>query len=566
MITCAQCKNAFEITDQDRRLAEQFAVPERVQCFECAQKQLLCRRNTRTLYARKCDFTGEDMISIYPSDSQYKVYKSDIWYSDKWSPFDYGRDIDFSQPFFEQFDELQRAVPWIGLLNMQAVDSDYCNNTYGNTRCYLVFGGDHNTDCMYGELGMRNKDTLDCDLGNDNELCYEVMSSFSCYNSRFIYDSKNCNDCAYVIDCASCSDCILCTNLKNKQYCIENTQYDKDKYIERKKELLNGSYNQQQENFRRFLELKRHAIVKYAHLITCEDSTGDYLKSCKACVNTFDGSQSENMKDIIFTSLGSDCFYSSMIGDKSELVYNGISTYNVHRALFSHFVVDSSNIEYSYLVMNSKNIFGCAAMNHGEYCILNKQYKPDEFHALRARLIEHMKKTGEWGAFFPPPISQFGYNETVAHQYFPLSKEEALAQGFRWQDNLPGTRGKETVALSHIADRVDDAPDSFSKEILECVDCGKKYRILSQELAFYKKIHETIPRKCPDCRYVTRLKMRNPHTLWHRRCMCEKTDHDHDRGMPGEAGSACQRKFETSYSPDRSEHVFCESCYQKEVV
>ncbi|MDP2630652.1 MAG: hypothetical protein Q8P56_04545 [Candidatus Uhrbacteria bacterium] len=555
---CSQCKKEFEVTDQDRRLGEQFAVPERTCCFECTQKQLLCRRNTRTLYARKCDSTGEDMISIYPADSPFKVYKSDIWYSDKWSPFDFGRDIDFSRPFFEQFDELQRAVPWLGLLNMQAVDSDYCNNTYGNTRCYLIFGGDHNTDCMYGELGMRNKDTLDCDLGNDNELCYEVMSSFNCYSSRFVYDSKNCNDCAYVIDCASCSDCILCTNLKNKQYCIENMQYGRDEYFERKKQLLSGSYEQQRKNSQRFLELRGDRIVKYAHLITCEDSTGDYLKSCKASANTFDGSESENMKDIIFTSLGRDCFYSSMIGDKSELVYNSISTYNVFRALFSHFIVDSSDVEYSCLVMNSKNIFGCAAMNRGEYCILNKQYTPDEFHAMRARLIEHMKKTGEWGEFFPPSLSQYGYNETVAYQYFPLSKEEALSQGFRWQDNLPGTRGKETVAPGLIPDMVDDAPDSFSKEILACADCGKNYRILSQELAFYKKIQEALPRRCPDCRYVARLKIRNPHELWHRQCMCDQSGHEHvDR---------CTIEFETSYAPNRSERVYCEACYQKEVI
>lgn len=558
MKSCKQCGGQFEINEKDRELAAQFGVPDRTYCFECNQKQLLCWRNARVLYRRKCDFTGEEMISIYPENSPYKIVKSDVWYSDTWSPFDYGRDIDFSRPFFEQFDELLHSVPWIGLMNMKSVDSDYCNRTYGNTRCYLIFGGDHNTDCMYGELGMRNKDTLDCDLGNDNELCYEVMSSFNCYSCRFIYDSKNCNDSAYVIDCMSCSDCILCTNLKNKQYCIENKQYTRDEYCERKKALLNGSYAQRQSNMKRFLELKSNRIVKYAHLITCEDSTGDYLKSCKSCINTFDGSESENMKDIIFTSLGRDCFFSSMIGDKSELVYNSISTYNVYRAIYAQFVVDSSDVEYSYLVMNSKNIFGCATMNHGEYCILNKQYKSEEFHALRARLIEHMKKTGEWGEFFPTRISQFGYNETAAHAYFPLSKEGALAQGFRWQEKMPGTRGKETVRADTIPDMISETPDSFSKETLACIECAKNYRILAQELMFYKKIHEAVPRQCPDCRYAARTAMRNPHKLWHRQCMCEKADHGH--------AGRCPTEFETTYSPDRPELVYCEQCYQKEVV
>jgi len=558
MKTCKQCHTPFERAEEEWHRMEQFSVPEPEYCFLCIQKQLLCTRNARTLYRRKCDFSGEEMISIYPSESPYKIYKSDIWYSDKWSSFDYARDIDFSRPFFEQFDELLHAVPLIGLLNMKAVDSDYCNSTYGNTRCYLIFGGDNNTDCMYGELGMRNKDTLDCDLGNDNELCYEVMSSFDCYNCRFIYDSKNCNDCAYVIDCASCSDCILCTNLKNKQYCIENKQYSKDEYSERKKHVLNGSYAQQQANMRRFLELKADRIVKYAHLITCEGSTGDYLKSCKSCINTYDGSESENMRDVVFTSLGRDCFFSAMIGDKSELVYNSISTYNVHRTILSNFVIDSSDVEYSYLVMNSSNIFGCAAMNHGEYCILNKQYKPDEFKKLRTRLIEHMKKTGEWGMFFPPKISRFGYNETAAHQYFPMTKDAVVAQGFRWADTLPGTYGKETILPTDIPDCIDSVPEHCAKEVFACVGCGKNYRILPQELSFYKKIHEAIPRKCSDCRYAARLKIRNPHHLWHRQCMCEKNGHGHtDR---------CAIEFETTYAPERTESVYCEPCYQKEIV
>jgi hypothetical protein len=36
-----------------------------------------------------------------------------------------------------------------------------------------------------------------------------------------------------------------------------------------------------------------------------------------------------------------------------------------------------------------------------------------------------MKQTGEWGEFFDTSLSPFGYNETVANEYYPLSEEEA---------------------------------------------------------------------------------------------------------------------------------------------
>jgi hypothetical protein len=46
-----------------------------------------------------------------------------------------------------------------------------------------------------------------------------------------------------------------------------------------------------------------------------------------------------------------------------------------------------------------------------------------------------MQSTGERGEFFPPSVIPFAYNESVAHDYFPLTKEEALARAYKRQDN-----------------------------------------------------------------------------------------------------------------------------------
>ena len=56
---------------------------------------------------------------------------------------------------------------------------------------------------------------------------------------------------------------------------------------------------------------------------------------------------------------------------------------------------------------------------------------------LVSQIREHMTKTGEWGKFFPPTLSPFGYNETIANDFFPLEKEEALKRGFKWSDYEP---------------------------------------------------------------------------------------------------------------------------------
>ncbi|MDO8574209.1 MAG: hypothetical protein Q7R86_01120, partial [bacterium] len=220
---------------------------------------------------------------------------------------------------------------------------------------------------------------------------------------------------------------------------------------------------------------------------------------------------------------------------------------------------------------------GCVSMKNGKYCILNKQYSPSEYKTLKEEIKSHMLKTGEYGEFFPPKLSPFGYNETQGQVYMPFnSKEEAIKEGWKWEDTLnSGTFGKETVILENIPDSITDIQDSFLKEIIACSNCNKNYKITPNELNFYRKESIPIPRLCPDCRYRDRLNLRPPRKLWHRACMCLSSEdpakgggyqsykntatHFHGEGK-------CPNEFETSYSPDRKEIVYCEQCYQAEVV
>jgi hypothetical protein len=50
---------------------------------------------------------------------------------------------------------------------------------------------------------------------------------------------------------------------------------------------------------------------------------------------------------------------------------------------------------------------------------LNKKYSKEDYETLLPKIIDHMKKTGEWGEFFPMEISPFKYEETKAVDYFP---------------------------------------------------------------------------------------------------------------------------------------------------
>jgi hypothetical protein len=207
---------------------------------------------------------------------------------------------------------------------------------------------------------------------------------------------------------------------------------------------------------------------------------------------------------------------------------------------------------------NSKNLFGCIGLKHRKYCILNKQYSAEQYEVLVPAIIEHMRKTGEWGEFFPGAGSQFAYNETIAHDEFPLSKENTENAGWRWAElSTEEPAVSRVIAASQLPDSIDDIPDPSSAVLakesdivnwaVKCEATGKLFRIIHLELDFYRSRGLPIPRRSPEQRYRERLTLRNPRRLWNREC------------------TKCQKQMATSYSPERSERVYCEECYLKEV-
>jgi hypothetical protein len=64
---------------------------------------------------------------MYSPDKPYKIYDQKIRWSDSWNAMDYGKEYDFTKPFFEQFKELYQYIPKISLTNTGSENSEYVN-------------------------------------------------------------------------------------------------------------------------------------------------------------------------------------------------------------------------------------------------------------------------------------------------------------------------------------------------------------------------------------------------------------------------------------------------------
>ncbi|HAI99013.1 TPA: hypothetical protein DCL30_05825 [Candidatus Peribacteria bacterium] len=555
----AWCRQFFEVTEDDRQYLERvapsvggkkYSIPPPTHCPDCRQQRRLAWRNERFMYRRKCDFSGKEIVSMYPPNSPFKVYEQEIWWSDKWNALKYGRDFDFSRPFFEQFRELQLEVPRVALVNKQSENAHYTNHSGKNKNCYLSSVTFESEDIYYSDWVIDHcRDCVDCSYLNEGcELCYETYYAWGSYRAFFCDFIKRCRNVWFCYDCMSCTDCFMCVNLRNKQYCIENKQYSKEEYEKRMAKIFPLSSfalgNLRKEYIRR---KERVAVHPATYQVQSEDSTGDLLFSSKDCKECFDSINMQDCRyctDAIDVKDALDIYHVGW----AEMMYECHAITNAYNLIACHFTYDNKNAMYCDCTQNSHDLFGCAGMNQASFCVLNKQYSEKEYRPLVEKIIEHMRKTGEWGEFFPLQFIPFGYNQSRAQEYFPLTKDQATARGIPWsQFESPPPDVKRIISASQLPESIAEVPDDILEWAVRCELSQRPFRIIKQELDFYRRTGLPIPRRHPDQRYLDRMAQRRPRKLSTRDCM------------------KCGKKIETAYAPGRPEIVYCEKCYLKEV-
>lgn len=354
---CRQCRNQFEIDQEELDFLEQIApvyqgkkypIPSANFCPQCRLQRRMSFRNERALYHRTCDATGKNILSCYSPETDYIVYDSAYWWSDKWDALAFAKEFDFEKSLTEQLQELMHAVPHNSLITTNCENCHYANYLLNSRDSYLVFGGSHNESILYGKFINNCKNIVDGLSLKSCELCYEGNSSENCYNCRFFLQCRNCSDCTMIEESSGCQNCISC----------------------------------------------------------------------------------------------------------------------------------------------------------------------------------------------------FGHNETVAQEYFPIDKEKAIKAGFKWHDEHPR---EYKIATFKIPNTIAQVPDTVINETLKCLNCQKNYRIIEQELKFYRQIDIPLPLKCHNCRHLDRISVRDSFKLYQKNC------------------AKCGKPMETTYAPSRAEIVYCEECYLKTV-
>lgn len=549
---CQNCKNPFTIEPDDFAFYEKMQVPPPVLCPECRFQRRAAYRNERTLYTRTCGLCKRSVISMFNPNSPYVVYCNDCWASDKWDPFSYGIDFDFHRPFFDQLKELSERVPKSATYSSPAsgpnINSEYTNFAGGNKDCYLIFNsGPRNENCAYARGLMDCQDTFDAYYGSKIERVYEVVNAHKSAQVLWSQNVIECLNSRFLLNCSNCQNCFGCVNLRNKFYCFLNEQLTKEEYENRTAAIL-GSHSGTENFKKQFEEFSLRFPRRENTNLRNSDVSGDYIFQSKNCHDCFEVGDSENLSHVFSVKMSKDSRDLIGHGRGSELLLEGVGVGWSQRVLGSWWAENCHDVEYSFAIRSSEYCLGCDSVKGAKHAVLNKKYDEETYGKIRRHIVDELKSKNLYGLFMPPKLALFAYNETTGNDNMLLSKEEALKQGFRWEENIQVTKGKETVRSEDMPDNIKDVPDSILNEIMGCGECGRNYRLIKPELEFYRLMSVPLPRKCFNCRFVDRIKRRGPMKFFARKC------------------AKCQKSIKTTYAPDRPETVYCEQCYQAEVI
>jgi hypothetical protein len=545
---CADCLQTFAVYEGDLPFYRRFDVPVPDLCFDCRLRRRLASHNRRSLYRRRCDATGADIVSWLSPDKPFKAYKREYWYGDQWDARSFGRDFDFSRPFFEQFYRLMLDTPMNGAaVAGEMINSDYTNDSAYAKNCYLSFDFGRAEDALYSETFDTVKDAFDCLSMLRCELLYECVACLDCYNLKFSRFCRSCSDSWFLRDCVGCRRCFGCTNLRQKEYHLFNRHAGRAEFERFMAEFNSGDRTALERVQDKVENLFATEPARPLRGVRNQGSSGDWLNNCKNAFYCFNSTGLEDCRYCSDMLCGAkDSMDVHVWGMDTELSYNsmviGEGAHNVFCSFFTGFAV--SDCAYCiFCTRNCRDLFGCIGLLHADHCILNKPYSPEEYSRLRARIVAHMKETGEWGKYFPPQYAYFGYNETLAAIHYPMPREEVLSRGWKWSDYEAPLGAAQLIKPGSIPACIEGVDDSILQHALVCEVTGRPFKLISKELAYYRKHRLPLPRRHPDQRHKDRLVLRRGYRLLEQAC------------------ARCGAEIHTAADPGVELDVVCEQCY-----
>jgi len=343
---------------------------------------------------------------------------------------------------------------------------------------------------------------------------------------------------------------MFCSNLRNKQYCFGNQQLAKEEYERRAQEWdlrSRKTYEGAKKAFREMLRTQSwHRATFVDQCQECSDS--NYVYASKGCTNCFFVDELEDCMNVLRAFGGKDCLDSVCTAVGVELVYGSVTPQDkCYDVKFGYNIMQCKYMEYCAQCFQCQHCFGCCGLVKKQYHIFNKPYEPEEYKKKKTEVIAAMKKSGEYGKFFPAHFAANPYEESLSGFYWPLSKGEGEKRGFR-MSAAEEEREASAQGASKISDRCDQADESVTKTPFWDATAKRPFQILKEDVAFAQDLGVPLP-----------------YTYYMHRLQENFRLISFNGELRTTACGKCRKQTQTSWPVEYDGRILCEECYLKEV-
>jgi hypothetical protein len=543
---CVLTGETFAVTPEEMALRKKFGVEGEPELHpKCRFMQLAAFWQHWNLHKRMCDRTGKSIISVFSEHCPYPVWHKDEWLRDSNPP---SAVLDPSQRVFEQMWELFRQCPIAHNTGVGNENCEYTDDWWYSRNCYLCHSGLECEDlrCCYRTIRVRNSQY--CVFSFDSERCLDLINCHDCFQVLFAYNSRSCSDSSFLYDCRNCSHCAFSCNLRNKQYCFLNEQLTKDAYERRLREWDFRSRSVYECGTAAFhTMLRERAWHRSLFIDQCEHAQGNYLDESKNITNGY--FLSNGMEDCAHTFRGAfskdclDCVSPYAV----ELVYcSTIVQDKCYDVRFCFNLTQCKWMEYCAHCYQCQHCFACCGLVGKKYHILNKSYEPEEYEALKAKMIEVMRANREYGKFFPGRFAANPYVESLAFFYWPFDDAALEKLGFRL--GYPPPKSRDPLQSSAVPDHSGETTSDLTTRVYWDDVVHRPFRIQQQDIEMAQSLGVPLPSSFYSRRLSDNFRL-IPFSGELRKTQCGQ----------------CKQAVHTSWPEEFDGRILCEKCYLKEV-
>ena len=419
-----------------------------------------------------------------------------------------GRGYDPSRSFIEQWRDLQLAVPMPANRNHVEPVNSIAFVSQGDENSYFV-GASKSRNSLYCHVAMDTEDSAEVYQGFSVTNSFNIVHSRRIFNCQYVRESLDCLNSAFLFDCRNCEFCFGATNKRNKKHLWFNEQLTETEWKRRRAEVDLASRKVLNEYAAKFQKLVEDAVWPENFNEQAENSTGEYLTKTTNVRDSYfceEGAMNEYACNF---SIGTseNCAFSGYPVFATDIYYSG-SCSRGSQCAFCFLCIQSQHMEYSLLCYNCENCFGCVGLQRKRFCILNQQYREDDYWKKLDEIKCRMLADGEYGEFFPAKYSPSYWADSGAPVWFDTSEKDARAMGCLFFDpESAGAIGEDLSSatptpIEEIPDRVDHLSDEWINRPLHDRASNRRFAMIKPEVEFYRRMNIAPPRK----HFISRIK------------------------------------------------------------